>query len=78
MPLIWLNPYKVVLPNPKDSQHDTGMEKSSANPNPVVRPPLSKNEGAQARKNDLYYRSVYGSLNFLTNSVRPNAQFVVH
>ena len=54
------------------------MDKSSEKTTPVVKPPLEKNEGAQERKNDFNYRSVIGSLNFLTNSKRPEAQFVVH
>ena len=50
-----------------------GMEKSSAKPSPAVKPCLAKNEGAQAIKNDFNYRSVIGSLNFLTNSMCPEA-----
>ena len=30
-----------------------GMEKSSANPTPMVKPPLAKNEVSQIRKNTL-------------------------
>ena len=54
------------------------MDKSSAKPTPAVIPPLMKNEGDQARKNCFSYRSVIGSLNFLTNSTFPEAQFTVH
>ena len=54
------------------------MYKSSDKPTPVVKPPLAKNEGFQARKNDFYYRSVIDSLNLLTNSTRPELQFAVH
>ena len=43
----------------------TGMDKSSANPNLLVKPLLVKNERSQAIKNDFNYRSVIGSLNFL-------------
>ena len=56
----------------------TGMENSSTNPTPPVKPNLDKNEGDQARKNYFSYRSVIGSLNFLTNLMRPEAQFAVH
>ena len=55
-----------------------GMDNSSAKTTPVVKPPLAKNERAQASKNDFNYRSVIGSLNFLTNLARPKAQFVVN
>ena len=55
-----------------------GMDKSSAKPNIVVNRPIAEKEGSQATKNDFNYRSVIGSLNFLTNSTRPNAQFMVH
>ena len=55
-----------------------GMDKSSAKPNPAVKPSLLKNEGAQERNNNFNYRSLIGSLNFLTNSTRPKAQFTVH
>ena len=55
-----------------------GMDKSRANPTPVVKSPLVKNEGYQERKNDFNYRSVISSLDFLTDSTRPEAQFVVH
>ena len=55
-----------------------GMDKSSTKPTPVVKPPLAKNEGAQSRKNYFNYRSVIGSLNFLTNSMHPEAQFAVY
>ena len=54
------------------------MGKSSANPTPTVKPSLEKNEGSKARENDFKYRSVIGLLNFLTNSIRPEAQFAVH
>ena len=54
------------------------MEKSIPNPTPAVKPPLAKNEGAQARKNDFNHRPVTGSLNLLTNSTRPEAKFAVH
>ena len=43
-----------------------GIDKSSSKSTPGVKPPLSKNEGAQARKNNFNYISVIGSLNFLT------------
>ena len=39
--------------------------KSSTNPTPAVKPPLEKNEGDQATKNELNYRSIIRSLNFL-------------
>ena len=32
-----------------------GMYKSSAKPNPAVKPPIEKNEGDQARKNEFNY-----------------------
>ena len=56
----------------------TSMEKSSAKPTPAVKPPLAKNEGSHAGKNDFNYRSVIGSLNFLTNSTLHEAQFLVY
>ena len=55
-----------------------GMDKYSDKHTPSVKPPLDKNEGAQSRKNDFNYRSVIGSLNFLTNSTCPKAQFALH
>ena len=54
-----------------------GMYKSIAKLTPEVKPPLAKNEGAQVRKNDFNYRSAIGSLNFLINSTRPEAQFMI-
>ena len=54
------------------------MEKSSDKPTPEVNPTLAKNEGAQRRENNFNYISVIRSLNFLTNSTRPEAQFMVH
>ena len=54
-----------------------GIDKSSAKPTPMVKPPQAKNDGYQA-KNDFNYRSVIGSLNFLTNLTLPEAQFAVH
>ena len=56
----------------------SGMDKSSAKPNPVVKHTLAKNKGYQARKNDFNYRSVVKPRNFLTNSMPPKAQFAVH
>ena len=47
-----------------------GIDKSSSKSTPAVKPPLSKNEGAQVRKNNFNYRSVIGSLNFLTKLSR--------
>ena len=44
----------------------------------MVKLPLETNEGSQSKKNDVNYRSVFGSLSFLTNSIRPKAQFSVH
>ena len=55
-----------------------GMDKSNDITTPAVKPPLANNEGNQAIKNDFNYRSVIGSLNFLTNLTHPEAQFVVH
>ena len=55
-----------------------GMDKSSNKTTPAVKPTLAKIEGSQARKNDFNHISVIGSLNFLTNSTRPEAQFAVH
>ena len=54
------------------------MDKTSANPTPAFKPPLSKNDIFQPSKNNFSYRSVIRSLNFLTNSSRPEAQFAVH
>ena len=54
-----------------------GMYKSNYNLTPVVKPSQAKNEGSQPRKNDFNYRSVIVSLNLLTKSKRPEAQFVV-
>ena len=54
-----------------------GIYKSIHNTNPAVKPPPAINEESQTRKNDFNYRSVIGSLNFLTNSALPEAQFVV-
>ena len=56
----------------------TVIEKSSSKPSPAVKPLLDKNEGYQSIKNDFNYISVIGSLNFLTNSTRPEAKFAVH
>ena len=55
-----------------------GTEKSSANMNPVVKPPIEKNEGAQVIKNYFNYRPVIGSLNLLTIQLAPgrNSRFV--
>ena len=53
------------------------MYKSSAKSTPMLKPSLAKNEGDQTRKNYFNYRSVIGSLNFLTNPTRPEAQFAV-
>ena len=47
------------------------MYKSSARTTPMVKPPLAKKEGSQARKNDFNYRSVNGLLNFLTKFNSP-------
>ena len=44
----------------------------------MVKPFTAKDEGYQVRKNDFNYRSVFGSLNFLTNSTLPEAKFTVH
>ena len=54
------------------------MEKSSANTTSAVKPPLSKNEVPQARKNDFNYISVIGSLNFLKikHAPRHNSRFI--
>ena len=54
-----------------------GMDKSSANLTPVVKPPLEKKRELK-RENDFNYRSVIGSLNFLNNPTRPEDQFAVH
>ena len=55
-----------------------GMNKTSDNPTPVVKPPLAKHKGSQSRKNDFNYKSVIGLLDFLTNSTRPEEQFTVN
>ena len=54
-----------------------GIYKSIAKLNPSVKPPLVKNEGYRSIKNDFNYRLLIVSLNLLTNSMRPEAQFVV-
>ena len=54
-----------------------GMDKSSANPTHVVKPPIAKNEVYQAINNDFSYISVIGLLNSLTNSTRPEVKFAV-
>ena len=55
-----------------------GMDKSSANPNTAVKPPQAKNEVTQPRINDLNYRSVIISLNYLTKSTCPKVKCAVH
>ena len=55
-----------------------GMEKSSANPTHAVKPPVSKNDGAQERKIYFNYGSGIGLLNLLTNSIHPEAQSAAH
>ena len=54
------------------------MDKSSAKPNPLVKSPLAKNERYQAKKKDFIYISVIGSLNFITNSTRPEAPIPIY
>ena len=54
------------------------MDKSSSKSKPEVKPPLAKNKGYQARKNDFNYRSVIGSLNFLPHSTLPEEKFAAH
>ena len=50
------------------------MYKSSYKLNTVVKPLLEKNEGYQSINNYFNYRSVIRSLNFLTDSMRPEVQ----
>ena len=54
------------------------MNKESFKLITVVKPSLAKNEGYWHSKNDFNYTSVIRSLNFLTNSIHPEAQFKVH
>ena len=55
-----------------------GIDRSSNNTTPAVKPPLAENEGYQAIKNYFDYRLVIESLNLLTNPTCPEAQFAVH
>ena len=53
------------------------MDKPRDMPTLVVKPNLEKNERSQMIENDFNYRSVIGSLNLLTNSMHPEAQFAL-
>ena len=55
-----------------------GMDKYSDKPTTSVITTLVNNEGDKANKKDFNYTYVIVSLNFLTNSSRPKAQFVVY
>ena len=55
-----------------------GKDKSSNKPTPAVNPSLAKNELSKIEINDFNYRLFIRLLNLLTNSTRPEAQFMVH